>query len=397
MFHKKLTAIITLFAVLSGSLLFPMTSKADEMASEKENVLTEVQALEKENVVFKDFPVAGVAACVADGVDYKESMEEQPIEVTEADVQTVVDVFKPNAVCAVGDYIYLRSLPQDSACDPVGIFYHNAVAEVLEVEGEWTKVRSGNVTGYLLSEFLLTGEEAQPIIEAAKVVTGTVNTENLAMRMGPDEKSELIEILPLGEEVVVYETVGDWVRVRSEEGEGYVFASFLKTKASYITALTNEEVSAQEKLALRKEMEEKARRGIAYNALNGKPSHFVSREDSNVHGREVAEFALQFVGNPYVWGGVSLTDGCDCSGFVMSVYKEFGFTLTHSTEIDQTEGIGIASIEEAEAGDIICYQGHVAIYIGDGMVVHAAGTGKGIRVDMACFDNIITVRRMFED
>ena len=81
----------------------------------------------------------------------------------------------------------------------------------------------------------------------------------------------------------------------------------------------------------------------------------------------------------------------------MAVYKEFGFELTHSTEIDQTEGVGIPSIEEAEAGDIICYQGHVGIYIGDGMVVHAAGTGKGIRVDMACFDNIITVRRMFTD
>ena len=81
----------------------------------------------------------------------------------------------------------------------------------------------------------------------------------------------------------------------------------------------------------------------------------------------------------------------------MSVYKEFGFDLTHSVEIDQTEGTAVETIEGAEAGDIICYQGHVAIYIGDGMIVHAAGEAKGIIISPACYDNIITVRRMFTE
>ncbi len=116
-------------------------------------------------------------------------------------------------------------------------------------------------------------------------------------------------------------------------------------------------------------------------------------------GAEVAEFALQYVGNPYVWGGTSLTNGADCSGFIMSVYAQFGYALPHSSFSMRRSGIGV-SLEEAQAGDIICYSGHVAIYIGDGRIVHAKGDEYGIVTDPVYYGwggtgpTVLAVRRI---
>ena len=116
-------------------------------------------------------------------------------------------------------------------------------------------------------------------------------------------------------------------------------------------------------------------------------------------GAEVAEFALQYVGNPYVWGGTSLTNGADCSGFIMSVYAQFGYSLPHSSFSMRRSGIGV-SLEEAQAGDIICYSGHVAIYIGNGRIVHAKGDEYGIVTDPVYYGwggtgpTVLAVRRI---
>lgn len=116
-------------------------------------------------------------------------------------------------------------------------------------------------------------------------------------------------------------------------------------------------------------------------------------------GAEVAEFALQYVGNPYVYGGVSLTNGADCSGFIMSVYAQFGYSLPHSSLSMRKSGVGV-SLEEAQAGDIICYSGHVAIYIGDGRIVHAKNSKYGIVTDPVYYGwggtgpTVLAVRRI---
>ena len=214
--------------------------------------------------------------------------------------------------------------------------------------------------------------------------------------MAPDMSSATIEILPKAEILNVVQKFGDWAYVETADGEnGFVFAPYLTIESQTLTALSNGELDEQEKEQIRKEQEEKALQSVVYSASNGLPSHFVGQNEGNEKGRELIEFAVQFVGNPYVRGGSSLTDGADCSGFVMAVYDHFGITLTHSTEIDQTEGIAVESIETAEPGDIICYQGHVALYMGDGLIVHAAGAATGIRIAPACYTDIITIRRIF--
>ena len=300
-----------------------------------------------------------------------------------------------NAACIAGDYVHLRE-EASPLSNPVGVFYRNAGAEIIGEEGEWYLIHSGNITGYVRKSDCATGAEAVDIIAENTTTTATVEAENLALREAPDFNSAAVEILPKEEELNVVWKFGDWAYVETEDGEtGFIFAPYASMVSTEPTALSNNELDEQAKEAIRKEQEEKALQSVVYRASNGLPTHYVSQTEGSEKGRELIEFAVQFVGNPYVMGGTSLTDGCDCSGFVMSVYEEFGFHLTHSTEIDQQEGIAVESIETAEPGDIICYQGHVALYMGDGLIVHAAGEAKGIRIAPACYTDIITIRRMF--
>lgn len=114
-------------------------------------------------------------------------------------------------------------------------------------------------------------------------------------------------------------------------------------------------------------------------------------------GEMVAEYALQFVGNPYVYGGCSLTKGTDCSGFVMLIYRNFGVNLPHYDAAIRTKGKSVASLAEAKAGDIICYYGHVAIYLGDGRIVHASNSRDGIKIsERADYRTIAGIRRIFD-
>ena len=112
-------------------------------------------------------------------------------------------------------------------------------------------------------------------------------------------------------------------------------------------------------------------------------------------GQSVANYAVKFVGNPYVYGGTSLTNGADCSGFVMSVYKNFGVSLPHSSTSDRYVGYNVASLANAQPGDLVCYSGHVAIYIGNGQIVHASTEATGIKISNASYRTPVAIRRIF--
>ena len=193
------------------------------------------------------------------------------------------------------------------------------------------------------------------------------------------------------EETVVYDEEGNEVDASeaAENGE-----TVYDEEGNEVDA---EEVAAEEDYSGSEEDYEYDEYGNVIDTANTvDPSEYESSSSSSSSGSgsSVVNYATQFVGNPYVWGGTSLTDGADCSGFVQSVYKNFGVDLPRTSYEQQNAGTEV-SYEDAQPGDLICYGGHVAIYMGDGKIVHASNAKDGIKIsDNAAYRTILSVRRL---
>ena len=230
----------------------------------------------------------------------------------------------------------------------------------------------------------------------------TVTTTTLKVREEASTESAVLGLVPIEEELSVVEEEDGWIKVDIEEGYGWVSMDYVSMRTDFVKAESKEEEEAR----LAKEEEERRKAQAAASANSQKPesdgkknynsaSSYIPAGGGSASGNAVAQFALQFKGNPYVWGGTSLTNGADCSGFVMSVYKNFGVNLPHSSTADRNVGSGVGSLAEAQPGDIICYSGHVGIYIGGNQIVHASTSKTGIIVSNASYRNILAIRRIF--
>lgn len=303
------------------------------------------------------------------------------------------------AIAQVDNYVNVRSTPGEDG-EVLGKLYNNSAATVDAVEGDWYKITSGNVTGYVKQEFVVVGNE-----ELAKSVgrrLATVNTETLKVRTDASMDASVLGLVPGGDDLTVLEELDGWVKVTMEEGEGYVSTDYVTLSTDYVTAESKAEEEARlaKEEAERKAAEEAARKAsqkAAQKSSGSKSSGGSSSYSapSGSGGAAVANYACQFVGNPYVYGGTSLTNGADCSGFVMSVYAQFGISLPHSSSGMRSVGYEVSQ-SEMQPGDIICYSGHVAIYVGNDTIVHASTPSTGIKyTSPAAYKSIITVRRIF--
>ncbi len=252
----------------------------------------------------------------------------------------------------------------------VGKMPKNAACEILETEGEWAYIKSGEVEGYVSLEFLLTGPNAK--IKANELVrtVAVANTDGLNIREQANTDSAILTQVLKGEELEYVETLDDWVKVSIDGEEAYVKEEYVAVEEKLDTAITMTELLYGE--------------GVS---------------DVRV---DLVEYAKQFLGNPYVWGGTSLTKGADCSGFVLSVFKKYGITLSHSSRAQANEGTKI-NISELKPGDLVFYGNssgtinHVAIYIGGGQVIHASSPKTGIKISKYNYRTPVKAVRVIND
>lgn len=315
--------------------------------------------------------------------------------------------FRNLVIAQVTNYVNVRSLPGEDG-EIVGKLYNNSVGTFLGEENGWYQITSGNVTGYVKAEYCVTGEEAVELAKQVRDFMATVTTQTLFVRKEPTTESSIIGMVPEADELLVLEETDGWVKVDVEEGTGWVSKEYVKLHSEFVHAESKEEEAARlaKEEEARKKAQEAARKAAqsssgnktsssSQNTTAANQSTAQNNSNNSDMGRAVADYALQFLGNPYVYGGTSLTKGADCSGFVMSVYANFGVSLPRTSGEQRSSGYAVDGLANAKPGDLICYSGHIGIYIGDGKIVHASSAKTGIITSRADYRSILAIRRIF--
>lgn len=313
-------------------------------------------------------------------------------------------------IAQVKNYVNIYAVPDERHGEIVGKLYNKSVGTFIDEGDGWYRIQSGHVEGYVKSKYCKIGDDATNLVKEVGTRIATVNTPTLKVRSGPSFDDEVLGLVLIEDELIVTEELEGWVKVDIEEGNGYVSMDYVELSTEFVeaestveeeTRLAKEQIereiahkAAQEAVAKAQTEKKKSDNNKKQETENYTPAVNYTTATSSM-GSSVAQFALQFVGNPYVAGGTSLTHGADCSGFVMSVYNNFGIDLPHSSGADRSVGAAVDGIANAQPGDIVCYSGHVGIYIGNGQIVHASTAKTGIKVSDANYRKILAVRRIF--
>ena len=336
-------------------------------------------------------------------------------EIAENELPQTASEFADIAVAQVNHYVNVRQEP-DTESEILGKLYDKSAATVLETtEDGWYRITSGNVNGYVKAEYVVVGDEE--LARSVGTRLATVTTTTLFVRTEPTTEAKVLTMLPDGDDVVVTdESTEGWAKVSTADGDGYVALDYVTLSTEYIHAeskaeeearLAREEAERQaaaraaeearaaaEQEAARKaaEKQEVKKSGAGSSAGSSSGSSAGSSSGSSAgqsaqtassNGQAVVDYARQFLGNPYVYGGNSLTNGTDCSGFVKGVYAAFGINLPRTSS-------------EIQPGDIVCYSGHVGIYAGNNTLIHASNEKTGITLTSpVTYRSVLAVRRIF--
>ena len=317
--------------------------------------------------------------------------------VTEQDAPVVaagVEDYSNIAIANVSEFLNIRAEANEEA-EVLGKLYAKGAATVLETLDGWYKVESGSVTGYVSADYVVVGDEA--VCKEASERIATITTDTLKLREEASTESGVQTLLSVDQKATVLDESNEgWLKVKYNSYEGYISSEFASVETVYEYAESKEEEEArlEAEAAERRRREEAAAQKSAKTQTTQAPSRSYN-PPAGGSGQSVVDYALQFVGNPYVYGGSSLTNGADCSGFVMAVYSAFGVGLPHSSSAMRSVGYGVDA-SQVQPGDIICYSGHVGIYIGNGAIVHASNRTDGIKITYNWqYKSVLAIRRIF--
>lgn len=230
----------------------------------------------------------------------------------------------------------------------------------LNLKTTWVKVSIGNYVGYTQGKYIKTayGTASDPY---ASISNGKVNSASLNIRETASHQSKVLKVITKNTTVQVLTSGTEWIKLKVGDTIGY-------TQGKYITL------------------------------SSGKPAYIDPNESaSSVKAQQLISYAKQFLGNRYVWGGTSLTKGTDCSGFTMRVFQHFGYNLPRTSAQQRSAGTRVSSLKDARPGDLICYYGHVAIYMGNNTIIHASNRKDGIKISYnAAYRKIASIRRIIK-
>jgi len=251
----------------------------------------------------------------------------------------------------------------------VGKIGRDAGCDILGEEDGWLKIKSGKVEGYIKSDYVLTGKEALDKASTLLKQVASVNVDGLKVRKEPNTECEVLDIVGSGQSFDVLEELDEWIKIDLDGEECYLYKDYVDVGARLDQALTITEVRYGE--------------GVS---------------DVRI---ALCEFAKKYIGNRYVWGGTSLTKGADCSGFVLSVFQNYGMYLPHSSRAQANCGSSV-SLGELKPGDLVFYGSssrinHVALYVGGGQIVHASNPRVGIIMSSMYYRQPVKARRIIQD
>ncbi len=379
----RVLMLVSISTMLSGNVVY--ANETTQNASSKEVQDTQLQKTTKKDTE-ENRLVAGVAWVLEDAVHGEESLtvitgatdttdtvqtRKEAVGGTkeETEQQKTYWGYTNLGIANVHNNLNIRETPSEKG-KLVGKLTKDAACEILSVEDGWAHIKSGKVEGYCSTEYLFMGEEAITRGKEIASMIAVVNTQTLKVREEPNTECAVITLIPEGEELDVIEVMENgWVKFMLDNDEAYVCGDYV-------------------------DIEERLKKATSLTEL------MYGQGVSNVRV-ELVQYAKQFLGNPYVWGGTSLTNGVDCSGYTMQIYKKYGVSLPHYSVSQSKMGTKI-TLSEAKPGDLVFYDkngviNHVAIYIGNGQVIHASNPKSGIKISSATYRTPAVVRRLIND
>lgn len=306
----------------------------------------------------------------------------------------------------------------------VGKMKKGNIATVLKKGSEWSKVRSGNVTGYVKNQYLVFGDEIENFAKQNVKKVAKVQTETLRVRKKASTDSKIVTLVSEDDKLKVKKQTDDWAKVKVDGQTGYVSKDYAKVTYSFGKAKSMKQIQAEQaakeaqKQAAQTTIGNESASTSSSNTSNSsttsgstkassvqaakKASVSVSSSGSSATGSRIASYAQQFIGNPYRYGGNSLTRGIDCSGFTQQIMAKFGYSISRTSSSQAGDGRAV-STSNLRAGDLVFYGdggsiNHVALYIGGGQVVHASNSAPyprgGIKISNVNYRTPICARRI---
>ena len=357
-------------------------------------------------------PASGAAATVATGSSVQAAgQEEKQKKSSKKKSKKVKKQFRAKAISIADNYVNIRKEP-NTRSKIQGKLYKGSAANVIKTKGAWVKIESGNVTGYIKKSYLAIGAEAQKVAEkyGNKLVSVKKNVVTLNVREKKSTKSAILTQIPEDEMYEVAYEGQNWAKIIVDgDTKGFVAKEFVNVHIRFKKAVSVQEEQVQRARRRAAAQAEQQRLNTissgqtGSSGRSGSNSSSGSANGSNAKatgstGADIAQYAQNFVGNPYKWGGTSLTNGADCSGFVQSIYAQYGYSLPRTSREQSRYGKSV-SLSQVQPGDLIFYKhgstvGHVAMYIGGGRVVHAASSRQGIIISNMNYNQPYCAKRI---